>query len=277
MKVSICGCGWLGLPLALSLKSQAIDVWGSKTTIEGVNILQQQGIKGCLLTLPFIERVNSEIEQFLATDVLIIAIPPGRKNLDPHAHIEKVMSLATAAKQVGCQRVIFISTTSVYDSLQGEVLETTPVSPNSASGKLHYALEQQLRQQWQQQLTVLRLSGLIGPRRHPVTFLSGRQQLSGGKQPVNLVHLDDCIHAISAIICQSPSMSVMHLAASTHPCREQYYTEMAIKSQLPLPEFIANDNNMDGKIVNSNQTLTELDMTMQHDDLLLGTPQIALL
>ncbi|MCD9515254.1 NAD-dependent epimerase/dehydratase family protein [Photobacterium carnosum] len=274
MKVSICGCGWLGLPLALSLKSQAIEVWGSKTTIEGANVLQQQGINSCLLTLPLIGDIDPAIVQFLTTDVLIIAIPPGRKNLDPQDHIEKVMSLATAAKKAGCQRIIFISTTSVYDPLQGEVLETTPVNPSSASGQLHYALEQQLRQQWQQQLTVLRLSGLIGPQRHPVTFLSGRQQLSAAKQPVNLVHLDDCIGVISAIITQYPSMPIMHLAASTHPTREQYYTTMAIKLQLPLPEFGHDDNGINGKKINSNQTIIHLGIVLQHDDLLQGTPQI---
>lgn len=274
MKVSICGCGWLGLPLALSLKSQAIEVWGSKTTIEGVNVLQQLGINGCLLTLPLTEEMNPTTIQFLTTDVLIIAIPPGRKNLNPQSHIKNVMSLAIAAKKAGCKRVIFISSTSVYDTLQGEVLETSAVNPHSTSGQLHYALEQQLHQQWQQQLTVLRLSGLIGPQRHPVTFLSGRQQLGAGKQPVNLIHLDDCISVISAIIMQDPVMPVMHLAASTHPSREQYYTAMAIKSQLPVPEFNDDNKGFDGKKVNAKQTVSCLGITLQHDDLLLDAPQL---
>ncbi|WP_058119821.1 SDR family oxidoreductase [Photobacterium kishitanii] len=274
MKVSICGCGWLGLPLALSLKSQAIEVWGSKTTLAGVNILQQQGIHGCLLTLPLLENINTQVKQFLATDVLVIAIPPGRKNLNSQAHIENVMSLSAAAQKAGCKRVIFISTTSVYDPLQGEVFETTPVSPSSVSGQLHYQLEQQLRQQWQHNLTILRLSGLFGPLRHPVTFLSGRQHLSAGKQPVNLVHLDDCIQVISAIIQQETSMLIMHLAASTHPSREQYYTAMALKSQLPPPHFNDDNDGVNGKKINSNQTLKSLGVIMKHDDLLQYDPQI---
>lgn len=274
MRVSICGCGWLGLPLALSLKSQAIEVWGSKTTLAGVNILQQQGIHGCLLTLPLLGDVNSDIDKFLATDVLVIAIPPDRKNINSQTHIENVMSLSIAALKAGCRRVIFISTTSVYDPLQGEVFETTPVCPSSASGILHYQLERQLRQQWQHNLTVLRLSGLFGPFRHPVKFLSGRQQLSAGKQPVNLVHLDDCIQVISAILQQETSMSIMHLAASTHPSREQYYTAMAVKSQLPLPNFIDDNDGVNGKKINSNQTLKSLGVVMKYDNLLQVTPQI---
>lgn len=274
MKVSICGCGWLGLPLALSLKTQAIDVWGSKTTFAGVNKLQQQDINGCLLTLPLSDEVNTSIDQFLTTDVLVIAIPPGRKQLNPQQHIENVMSLSMAAQRSGCQRVIFISTTSVYDSLEGEVLETTRVCPQSVSGKLHYQLEQLLRQQWQHNLTVLRLSGLFGPLRHPVKFLSGRQTLSAGKQPVNLVHLEDCIRVISAIITQKSLMPIMHLAASTHPSREQYYTEMAIKSQLPLPEFNDDNEGVNGKQINAQQTLSALGITMIHDDLLQGTPHL---
>lgn len=272
MKVSICGCGWLGLPLALSLKAQAMEVWGSKTTQAGVNTLQQQGIHGCLLNLPLVDDVIVRVDQFLTTDVLIIAIPPGRKDLNSQAHIDKVMSLSVAAQKAGCKRIIFISTTSVYEPLQGDIVETTAVCPNTVSGQLHYALEQQLRQQWQQQLTVLRLSGLIGPLRHPVRFLSGRQQLSAGKQPVNLVHLDDCIRVITAIILQKPTMPIMHLAASTHPSREQYYTEMAIKAQLPPPEFTQDNVGVSGKKINSNHTLTALGLTVMHDDLLQGVP-----
>ncbi|SMY15180.1 SDR family oxidoreductase [Photobacterium aquimaris] len=273
MKVSICGCGWLGLPLALSLKSQAIEVWGSKTTLTGVEALKQQGIKGCLLTLPISGEVNAAINQFLATDVLIIAIPPGRKNLNPQAHIENIMSLSIAAQRAGCQRIIFISTTSVYDPLQGEVVEVTPVRPNTASGILHYQLEQQLRQHWQHNLTVLRLAGLFGPSRHPVKFLSGRQ-LSAAKQPVNLVHLDDCIQVISAIIQQTVSMPIMHLAASSHPSREQYYTAMALKAQLPPPDFNQDNDGVNGKKINSNQTLSYLGITMKYDDLLQGMPEL---
>lgn len=273
MKVSICGCGWLGLPLALSLKSQAIEVWGSKTTLAGVKALKQQGIEGCLLTLPLSGELSTATHQFLAADVLIIAIPPGRKHLNPHTHIENIISLSVAAQRAGCQRIVFISSTSVYDPLQGEVVEVTPVRPNTTSGILHYQLEQLLRQQWQHNLTVLRLSGLFGPARHPVKFLSGRQ-LSAGKQPVNLVHLEDCIQVISAIIQQPVSMPIMHLAASSHPSREQYYTAMAQKAQLPLPNFNQDNEGENGKKINSNQTLSYLGVTMKYDDLLQGTPEI---
>ena len=274
MKVSICGCGWLGSPLALSLQTQGIEVWGSKTTLDGVNKLQQQGINGCLLSLPLGRDINAKIVQFLTTDVLIIAIPPGRKNLNPPSHIESVMSLSSAAQVAGCKRIIFISTTSVYDPLQGEVIETTPVQPSSASGILHYTLEQLLREQWQQNLTVLRLSGLIGPLRNPVTFLSGRQQLSAGKQPVNLVHLDDCIQVITAIITLVPPMPIMHLTANSHPSRDQYYTAMAMKLKLPLPEFNDDNEGVNGKQINAQQTLSALGITMIHDDLLQGTPHL---
>lgn len=37
MKVSICGCGWLGEPLALHLLDLGYEVFGSKTSQDGVN------------------------------------------------------------------------------------------------------------------------------------------------------------------------------------------------------------------------------------------------
>lgn len=274
MKVSICGCGWLGLPLAIALKAKNIEVWGSKTTIEGVEQLKEYKINSCLILLPLTEKCANSIKPFLHTDVLIIAIPPRRKTLDSKAHIENIMSLSHYAKMAGCQRVIFISTTSVYDQLQGNVTETTIVDPSSDSGILHLKLEQMLRKQWQQKLTVLRLSGLIGPQRHPIKFLAGRKNVTLGKQPVNLVHLNDCIMAIEAIILRQPSMPIMHLAASSHPSRCEYYTKMAQITNLSVPEFIDSSEGEYNKKIDASLTLKALGISLQYDDLLSYIPEI---
>ena len=45
-KVAIVGLGWLGMPLALSLRARGWHVTGSKTTQDGVEAARMCGIEG---------------------------------------------------------------------------------------------------------------------------------------------------------------------------------------------------------------------------------------
>ncbi|PSW07318.1 SDR family oxidoreductase [Photobacterium lipolyticum] len=292
MKVSICGCGWLGLPLAKYLVAKGIEVYGSKTQPESASQLLQYGIHGIAITIPFVSGAEektldnnknkqkhqraqqlSDFTEFFQTDVLVINVPPRRKTMTGHQYVEAILSLSDAAKQAGCQRVIFVSTTSVYGGLTGEVLETSIPQPDTESGRAHFYIEQQLRKSWGDNLVVLRLAGLIGPGRHPIKFLAGREGLSGGEEPVNLVYLDDCIQAIDSIIHQQPAIKVLHLAAKSHPTRKQYYTAMASKAGLPEPIFTAGSST-GGKMINADNSCRELDIILQHDDLMGLSPEI---
>jgi len=306
MKVSICGCGWLGLPLAKYLVARGIEVYGSKTRADSASQLLQYGIHGIALTIPFANTVDenafddknkrdhhsarqlskltdlnkstelaelTELTKFFQTDVLVINVPPRRKTMSGNEHVEAIVSLSDTAKQAGCQRVIFVSTTSVYGGLTGEVVETSIPQPDTESGLAHFNIEQRLRKSWGDNLVVLRLAGLIGPDRHPVKFLAGKEGLAGGEEPVNLVHLDDCIQAIDSIIHQQPSLKVLHLAATSHPTRKQYYTAMASKAGLPEPVF-TEDSATGGKFINADNSCRVLGIMLQYDDLMGFSPEI---
>ncbi|WP_305829279.1 hypothetical protein [Photobacterium leiognathi] len=39
MQVAICGCGWLGLPLAKALYQQGYNVYGTKTALADAKLL----------------------------------------------------------------------------------------------------------------------------------------------------------------------------------------------------------------------------------------------
>ncbi|RYE24983.1 MAG: SDR family NAD(P)-dependent oxidoreductase, partial [Sphingobacteriaceae bacterium] len=56
-KISILGCGWLGLPLAKLLVAKGWQVKGSTTTFEKLNLLQEAGIE------PFLIRAEAETLQ----------------------------------------------------------------------------------------------------------------------------------------------------------------------------------------------------------------------
>ncbi|MGF1704086.1 NAD-dependent epimerase/dehydratase family protein [Photobacterium makurazakiensis] len=276
MKVSICGCGWLGFPLAVSLVAKGIDVWGSKQQAIAAQALEKKGISGVAITLPDDldnHQRRDEITDFLNADILIINIAPGRHQGADQDFITNVSLLSQNAKLAGCKHVLFISSTGVYGSACGQITESTQAQPDTKSSKAHAQLEQHLLSEWGENAVVLRLAGLIGPNRHPVKFLSGRAGLEHGKDRVNLIHQIDCIEAIGCIIDQWPKHQVFHLAAPSHPTRERYYSCMAQKAGLVEPEFLPSFDR-DSKVVDATITCEELSFSFAYPDLIKLKPEI---
>ncbi|MGF1690701.1 SDR family oxidoreductase [Photobacterium kagoshimensis] len=273
MKVSICGCGWLGLPLAYYLKKQGMIVQGTKRTPEGIQALCDADIMGFPLTLPLISESLSELDRLFDCDVMVVNIPPGRKGSLSSHYTDSILTLCLAAKRKGCQQLIFISTTAVYGEQSGVISEATLPMPTTESGKAHYEIEQSLIASWGDKVTILRLAGLIGPNRHPVKFLSGRTGIEQGGAPVNLIHQQDCIQAITAIIRCQPKQNIFHLAASQHPSRADYYTAMAKIAGLAVPEFI-DICGESGKTIDATLTCDLLNLVLEKDDLMQLKPEL---
>lgn len=272
-RVSVCGCGWLGLPMARRLNQSGYETFGSKQTQEGAEVLEQEGIQGVVVRLPLpLEAHSPTLNAFLAADVMVLNVPPGRRTTSADEYSAKILSLSEAAKAAGCHRLIFISTTSVYGEAEGEITELTVPEPATESGRAHVALEQQLRQVWGDDLVVLRLAGLIGPQRHPVKFLAGRQGIANGGAPVNLVHQDDVISAVMAMLERWPAMKTLHLSAPQHPSREMYYREMARLAGLAMPEF--QPGGEQGKWINASATVEALGLQWCHADLMAQAPEL---
>ncbi len=276
-QITVCGCGWLGLPLARELVQQGFTVFGTKQSALEANNLTAFGIHGLPLVLPreHTEHINLELSQAFQSACVIINIPPGRH---PHSaeHFKlKVQSVSDLAKQSGCKKVIFISTTGVYANCDGEITEDTPTAPNTESGHAHVWLENWLQQQWQDNVVILRLSGLIGTDRHPTKHIVKRfehtqQPLDNGLTPINLIHQHDVIQAISNILSRWPSRKVLHLAASTHPSRAEYYQAMANELRLTPPQFVMNGS--DSKLINAQLSCQELGLSLKYDDLMAFAP-----
>ena len=77
--ISILGCGWLGFPLAQSLVSEGFKVNGSTQTESKLTQLTEAGIHAFHLRLSPHE-IQGDIAHFLQSDILILNIPPGRRN-----------------------------------------------------------------------------------------------------------------------------------------------------------------------------------------------------
>ena len=86
-------------------------------------------------------------------------------------------------------------------------------------------------------LTILRLAGLIGPNRHPITQLQGRTGLKNPECPVNIVHQTDVISIIVHLIDSQKFGNVFNVVHPEHPDRKSYYTAIARKNELVPPKF----------------------------------------
>ncbi|STY62525.1 GDP-L-fucose synthase [Mannheimia haemolytica] len=212
-KLTILGLGWLGLPLAEALQNKGWCVAGTKRTITDLSIECYPLDLNALAVI-------SEIEQLLAADALVIALPPSQ--ISPENYLCGIQTLVSLAIDKGLKHLIFTSSTSVLPMESGVFDENATVDSANLLVKMeNWLLNQPIS------CDILRLAGLVGKKRHPVFYLAGKQNLSGAGQPVNLVHLEDCITAISLLLEQPNGKRIFHLCAEQHPSRKDYYGEIA--------------------------------------------------
>ena len=236
-KISILGCGWLGLPLAKSLINKGFSVKGSTTSEAKLAVLESANIKAHSIRLTE-NKVMGNIEAFLSeSEILIIDIPPKLRGDGAENFVSKITTLIPFIAQSPVNHVVFISSTSVYADDNSIVTENSQPEPDTESGRQLLATEKLLEGNANFKTTVIRFGGLIGENRHPIHFLAGRKNLENPEAPINLIHQDDCIGIIEAVISRNARGEVFNAVAPYHPSRKEYYTQKAVALGLPLPEF----------------------------------------
>ena len=241
------GCGWLGLPLAKAWVSEGHRVNGSTTSREKLQIIERNGIRPYLIEVSE-SGIQGPMANFLSDmDLLVLNLPPRLRNR-PGDFVAKMRQVYDALAASTVKKIILVSSTSVYGRAQGEVCEKDPPRPDTESGRQLVAVEAMFRDMPDRQVTILRFAGLIGPRRHPVTMLSGRTGLANGQDPVNLVHMDDCIGIMQAIVKNDWFGHTLNVVYPEHPPKADYYAATARKRGIPPPEYVKNYTNKGKKI-----------------------------
>ncbi len=243
-KIGVIGCGWLGLPLAENLVSYGYEVNGTSTSSDKMGILKEKGIHQFQIYLSE-NGISGDIDSFLeSVSVLIINIPPKLRGKGPkESYFEKIKLLYAAIKKSTVRNIIFASSTAVYGDAKGEVNEKTKTIPTTQSGIQLIQCESLLKDDKELNVTIIRFGGLIGPNRNPVTMLSGRENLSGGNAPVNLIHLDDCIGIIKKLIELNHYNDVLNAVYPEHPSKKEYYTAQASKRNIAPPKYTSTGQN----------------------------------
>ncbi len=268
MNVSVLGCGWLGLPLATELALRGHRVRGSVTHPEKLEVLAEAGIEGYRLELS--PTLTGDIGGFFGADVLIITLPPKRREADVETRYPAQIATLLEATPENTQ-IIFTGSTSVYPDVGRAVTETdaggNAENSISASGRAILAAEALLRPRG---ATILRLAGLYGYDRQPGRRLAGRD-VSGGDTPVNLAHRDDVLNALLGVLEKEVTGVTLNVCAPQHPTRREVYTRQAERSGLAPPHFV--EPHLQGyKLVSSDALVAELDFTFRHPDPLANAP-----
>ena len=265
-KISILGCGWLGLPLAKSLLEKGFSVKGSTTATEKISVLENCGILPYLVSLSAVEGLVGEkgIPSFLEnSEVLVIDIPPKLRSASSENFVKKIQNLIPFIEKSSVEKVIFISSTSLYSDDNSIITEATIPNPDTESGKQLLETENLLKSNPKFKTTVIRFGGLIGENRHPIHFLAGKQNLENPDAPINLIHQTDCIGIIEAVIKQDCWNENFNAVDPYHPTRAAYYTQKAIEFNLPLPEFEQGKISI-GKMILSDKIETHLGYQFQN-------------
>lgn len=234
-KISILGGGWLGFPLGKELaKKHQIKI--STTSESKLEQFHEAGLEPFLIVVPSNETIETK-DFFTNCEILIVTIPPNRKNSEALEYVSKMNWIILQAEKHQIKQIIYTSSTSVYDGLENEVDETAVLSPENIRATEIVINEENLLKNLNFNATILRLGGLFGEERHPVKFLAKKEINESGNEPVNMLHLYDAIEAITTLIEKPIENEIYNLVYPEYDTRETFYKKAAENLNLTIANF----------------------------------------
>jgi nucleoside-diphosphate-sugar epimerase len=256
ISISILGSGWLGLPLAQHFVDKGYTVNASTRTPSRQAEIAATGAQPFIVD---IAQLDAHTDDFLNADVLIINITS--KSLQDFA------SLVARIQSSPIKYVLLISSTSVYRDIARVMTEAD--TEHLADTPL-LAIERAVQSLAGKGVTVVRMSGLIGGRRHPGNFFRNGKAIANPDAPVNLIHLDDCLGIIDAVVTQGAWGEIFNGTADSHPSRRDFYSYAA--GQLEREPLVMGENEAGiGKEVSNAKVKAVLGYKCIHPDLMALT------
>jgi len=269
-RISILGSGWLGLPLAVELKQLGHPIKASSRSEARLSQVEQANLSAYVYDI----EANQNDVSFLQADILIINITS--KNIDAFKN------LITKVETSPIKEILFVSSTSVYqDSLDQNAKAITESDQDALVSCPLLTIENLFRDNSHFETTIIRFSGLIGYQRHPGRFFAKIQEdgsvkckpIKNPEAAVNMIHRDDCIGIIKAILKADAWGEVFNGCSSHHPCRRDFYTHAITDfSGIKTVEitFIENENTT-YKVISNEKVKTHLKYHFIKDNLLSET------
>ena len=276
--VSIIGCGWLGQALAQRLLASHTKLIASYQSAQSHDKLKALNIPATQLILPLVDDVMSckQLDEIAGVDpklfqqdVLIIAIPPQLKKgrVDYQLKIQQLVHLAELGNT---QHIILLNSTAIYNGLVGKVDEASQLNMNAEKVASLLAAEQAVKS-FSKRVHILRLAGLVGPDRHPGKFLQAKRVFENASATVNLVHQTDVVNILDNLIhldSTDSKQSIYNVVSNTDSDRQGFYQLAAQALNLPIPQFVIEQEQSSSKKIIGAALRDELAYHYWHDDLL---------
>ncbi len=180
--LSIYGGGWVGAPLAFKLALMDYKVCVSASQVH------QQAKHPNIQVVDFRasdESTDSDWAQLNQSAIQIWAIPPRRKKNSEEQYLRIVQDWIAGLDSSRVEKIIFLSSTSVYANVSAVVDERSTINDDSLMAKAEAIVAASPVSS-----IILRLGGLMGGDRYVAKYFSGKRN-DGANCPLNYMHKDN--------------------------------------------------------------------------------------
>jgi nucleoside-diphosphate-sugar epimerase len=264
-RVSVLGCGWLGLDLAKALVNEGYNVNGSTQSTRNFVDLEAEQIAPFKLSISNSTVVSPEIETFLNVDTLIITLPFKRSFAPASLYLDQFNALIPYICASPISKLLFTSSTLIYPQIDEVFEESTNIKQFSDRSKVLFDVENVLLNLTGIDTTICRLGGLYGYDRKLGNFLNRNSNRLIVNNTVNLIHRDDIISAIKLLLKHKTLIPILNFVSDKHPTRKELYTKKANLLGVALPQF-DEDASIISKIVSNKLLKSQLNFTFTHKD-----------
>lgn len=233
-RIGIIGLGWLGEPVAKYLQEKGYQVKGSTTCPEKAERLQREGIAA----FPLVFQPNPQgnpASIMKDIDLLMVNLPPGTRKNPAAYHLSQIQSIKSLANKANIQKILFISSTSVYPDQYQDAKESDHLDLDRTGNPVLLQAENLLRADRNYALAVIRFGGLVGYDRVPGRHAAHLQNVVG-HSPVNYIHRDDAVRLVHWVLCRQLWDQTFNGVSPLHPSRKEIYGRNAatVKFHPPL-------------------------------------------
>ena len=236
----IVGAGWLGTPLAQTLIDQGHQVTVTRRSQTRLDEFPLTSVQPALLDLnePHSQQQLIELIEQHQIERIVGAFPPGFRKGNGQEYAQQWQRLVSAAKQSSVNKLLMVSSTTVYPNLAVDMKEEDATLALAQTNE-HFSGNARIMLQAEQfvidsgiDYAIVRCSGLIGSDRHPSRFAMRLKQVSR-KAPANMVHQNDAVAATAFALNQIDN-EVVNATTPNTVSKAEFYQAAITQSDLDI-------------------------------------------
>lgn len=238
--ILIVGAGWLGAPLAQTLADQGHHVTVTRRSQSRLDELPITSVRTAQLDLnePRAQQKIVELIKQEQIERIVGSFPPGFRKGNGQEYAQQWQRLVEAAKVSGVEKLLMVSSTTVYPNLPVDMREEDATIA-LAQDNPHFSDNARIMLQAEQYVmdsgidyAIVRCSGLIGADRHPSRFALRLKQVSR-KAPANMVHQNDAVAATAFALNQIEN-EVVNATMPNTVSKAEFYQAAITQSDLDI-------------------------------------------